>query len=214
MAGAEEVVAALDRRAERRLRGARRSTSAATTDCSSGARRGPFRLRRERGVQPAQRRRLGRRVASQVAERMLARANADGIRATVTIGAAFGCPFEGEVDPGRVARAGRASRRGRSRRRSSWPTRRRRRPAPSARPRSRASLGSACLSASISTTRATPASRTRTRRSRRASTCSTPPSAASAAARSRLAQRATSRPRISCTCCTARESRPASTSRR
>jgi isopropylmalate/homocitrate/citramalate synthase len=37
------------------------------------------------------------------AERIVERAKADGIRATVTIGVAFGCPFEGEVDPGRVA---------------------------------------------------------------------------------------------------------------
>ncbi len=37
------------------------------------------------------------------AERILERATADGIRATVTIGVAFGCPFEGAVDPGRVA---------------------------------------------------------------------------------------------------------------
>ena len=37
------------------------------------------------------------------AERILGRATADGIRATVTIGVAFGCPFEGAVDPGRVA---------------------------------------------------------------------------------------------------------------
>jgi isopropylmalate/homocitrate/citramalate synthase len=36
------------------------------------------------------------------AERILARASADGIRATVAIGASFGCPFEGAVDPGRV----------------------------------------------------------------------------------------------------------------
>jgi hydroxymethylglutaryl-CoA lyase len=33
---------------------------------------------------------------------ILARAHADGRRATVTIGAAFGCPFEGAVDPARV----------------------------------------------------------------------------------------------------------------
>jgi isopropylmalate/homocitrate/citramalate synthase len=38
----------------------------------------------------------------QTAERIIRRAHADGIRATVTIGAAFGCPFEGAVDPGRV----------------------------------------------------------------------------------------------------------------
>jgi isopropylmalate/homocitrate/citramalate synthase len=37
------------------------------------------------------------------AERMLARAGADGVRVTVTVGTAFGCPFEGAVDPGRVA---------------------------------------------------------------------------------------------------------------
>jgi hydroxymethylglutaryl-CoA lyase/(R)-citramalyl-CoA lyase len=37
------------------------------------------------------------------AERIVARARADGIRATVTLGTAFGCPFEGAVDPGRVA---------------------------------------------------------------------------------------------------------------
>jgi (R)-citramalyl-CoA lyase len=37
------------------------------------------------------------------AERIAERARADGIRATVTIGVAFGCPFEGPVDAGRVA---------------------------------------------------------------------------------------------------------------
>jgi len=35
--------------------------------------------------------------------RIVERARADGIRSTVTIGVAFGCPFEGAVDPGRVA---------------------------------------------------------------------------------------------------------------
>src|SRR6185436_2751428 len=35
--------------------------------------------------------------------RIVERARADGIRLTVTIGVAFGCPFEGAVDPGRVA---------------------------------------------------------------------------------------------------------------
>ncbi|HEX2044270.1 MAG TPA: hydroxymethylglutaryl-CoA lyase, partial [Gaiellaceae bacterium] len=36
-------------------------------------------------------------------ERIAARARDDGVRATATIGTAFGCPFEGSVDPGRVA---------------------------------------------------------------------------------------------------------------
>jgi len=35
--------------------------------------------------------------------RIVERARADGIRSTVTIGVAFGCPFEGAVDPARVA---------------------------------------------------------------------------------------------------------------
>jgi isopropylmalate/homocitrate/citramalate synthase len=37
------------------------------------------------------------------AELIAARASNDGVRATVTIGVAFGCPFEGAVDPGHVA---------------------------------------------------------------------------------------------------------------
>ncbi len=36
------------------------------------------------------------------AERIVRRAHGDGVRATVTIGVAFGCPFEGAVDPARV----------------------------------------------------------------------------------------------------------------
>jgi hydroxymethylglutaryl-CoA lyase/(R)-citramalyl-CoA lyase len=36
------------------------------------------------------------------AEQITRRAHTDGVRATVTIGAAFGCPFEGAVDPGHV----------------------------------------------------------------------------------------------------------------
>jgi hydroxymethylglutaryl-CoA lyase/(R)-citramalyl-CoA lyase len=35
----------------------------------------------------------------QAAGRIVERAHADGIRATVTIGASFGCPFEGRVEP-------------------------------------------------------------------------------------------------------------------
>ena len=37
------------------------------------------------------------------AQRIVERAKADGIRSTVTIGVAFGCPFERAVDPGHVA---------------------------------------------------------------------------------------------------------------
>ena len=38
----------------------------------------------------------------EAATRIVARARADGIRTAVTISVAFGCPFEGEVDEGRV----------------------------------------------------------------------------------------------------------------
>jgi isopropylmalate/homocitrate/citramalate synthase len=38
-----------------------------------------------------------------MARRIVQRAHEDERRATVTIGASFGCPFEGAVDPGRVA---------------------------------------------------------------------------------------------------------------
>jgi isopropylmalate/homocitrate/citramalate synthase len=38
----------------------------------------------------------------EAAKRIVERAHADGIRATVTIGVSFGCPFEGAVDPARV----------------------------------------------------------------------------------------------------------------
>jgi (R)-citramalyl-CoA lyase len=37
------------------------------------------------------------------AERIVTRAHEDGLRATVTISVAFGCPFVGRVDPARVA---------------------------------------------------------------------------------------------------------------
>jgi isopropylmalate/homocitrate/citramalate synthase len=40
--------------------------------------------------------------SAQAAERIISRAHADGLRATVTIGVSFGCPFEGAVDPERV----------------------------------------------------------------------------------------------------------------
>lgn len=40
----------------------------------------------------------------EAAKAIVERAHGDGIRATVTIGTAFGCPFEGAVDPARVLR--------------------------------------------------------------------------------------------------------------
>jgi hydroxymethylglutaryl-CoA lyase/(R)-citramalyl-CoA lyase len=46
----------------------------------------------------------GARVEDSIgtARRIAARARGDGVRCAVTLSVAFGCPFEGEVDPGRV----------------------------------------------------------------------------------------------------------------
>lgn len=101
MAGAEEVVAAVERRAGVVYAGLALNE------------RGYERLR-ESGLDEVHysfgateefnRRNAGASVEEGAvgAERILARAAADGIRATVTIGVAFGCPFEGAVDPGHV----------------------------------------------------------------------------------------------------------------
>ena len=40
--------------------------------------------------------------AATAIDAMIARAHADSVRATVTLGTSFGCPFEGAIDPGRV----------------------------------------------------------------------------------------------------------------
>jgi (R)-citramalyl-CoA lyase len=101
MAGAEEVVAAIERREGVVYAGL------AVNE------RGYDRLR-ESGLDEVHvafaateefnRRNAGATVEESVAaaERIVARATDDGIRSTVTIGVAFGCPFEGAVDPGRV----------------------------------------------------------------------------------------------------------------
>jgi isopropylmalate/homocitrate/citramalate synthase len=44
----------------------------------------------------------GTEDSAQAGERIVARAREDGIRATVTLGTAFGCPFAGSIDPGVV----------------------------------------------------------------------------------------------------------------
>jgi isopropylmalate/homocitrate/citramalate synthase len=41
--------------------------------------------------------------AAEAAEAMIGEAHAAGLRATITLGASFGCPFEGKVDPGIVS---------------------------------------------------------------------------------------------------------------
>lgn len=102
MAGAEEVVAAIERRA------------GVTYAGLAVNERGYDRLR-ESGLDEVHyafaateefnRRNAGATVEEGLAaaEQIVTRAREDGIRSTVTIGVAFGCPFEGAVDPGHVA---------------------------------------------------------------------------------------------------------------
>jgi len=101
MAGAEEVVAAVERRDGVVLAGLALNE------------RGYERLRDARldevhfafaATDEFNRRNAGATVeeGAEAGLRIVERARADGIRATVTIGVAFGCPFEGAVDPGRV----------------------------------------------------------------------------------------------------------------
>jgi hydroxymethylglutaryl-CoA lyase/(R)-citramalyl-CoA lyase len=101
MAGAEEVVAAIERREGVVYAGL------ALND------RGYDRLR-DTGLDEVHfafavseefnRRNSGAEVEDSVQSgmRMLEAARRDGIRATVTLGTSFGCPFEGAIDPGRV----------------------------------------------------------------------------------------------------------------
>jgi isopropylmalate/homocitrate/citramalate synthase len=101
MAGAEEVVAALDRR------------EGVTYSGLALNERGYERLR-ETGLDEVSfavgatetfsERNAGVSVegALEDAERIVKRAKQDGLRASVTISVAFGCPFEGVVDPQRV----------------------------------------------------------------------------------------------------------------
>ena len=103
MAGAEEVVAAIERREGVVYAGPRAERARATTGLlETGLDEVHFAFA---ATEEFNRRNARASVGGGVAaaERILERATADGIRATVTIGVAFGCPFEGAVDPGRVA---------------------------------------------------------------------------------------------------------------
>jgi (R)-citramalyl-CoA lyase len=101
MAGAEEVAAALDRRngveyagLALNLRGYERLRETGLDEVS-------FALG---ATESFSQRNAGASVDESIAaaEQIVERARADGIRASLTISVAFGCPFEGPVDPDRV----------------------------------------------------------------------------------------------------------------
>jgi len=101
MAGAEEVVKAIDR-------------VPGVVYCGLALNDKGYERLRETGLDEVHfafaaseefnRRNAGASVEDSVqsAERIVSRAHADGIRVTVTIGTAFGCPFERAIDPERV----------------------------------------------------------------------------------------------------------------
>jgi isopropylmalate/homocitrate/citramalate synthase len=101
MGGAEEVVAAIDRREGVVYAGLVLNEKGYDRLAAAGLDEVHFAFastetfnRRNQNASPAE--------SVEVAGRIVERAHAGGIRATVTIGAAFGCPFEGAVDPGYV----------------------------------------------------------------------------------------------------------------
>lgn len=101
MAGAEEVVAALERREGVVYAGLVLNERGYERLRQSGLREAHYTLA---ATEEFNRRNAGASVEQSMtaAERILARAAADGVRATVTISVACGCPFEGAVDPARV----------------------------------------------------------------------------------------------------------------
>jgi isopropylmalate/homocitrate/citramalate synthase len=102
MAGAEEVVAALEHREGVVVAGLALNERGYDRLRAAGLEEAHYAFA---ATDEFNRRNAGASVADGVAAglRIVERALADGIRSTVTIGVAFGCPFEGAVDPGRVA---------------------------------------------------------------------------------------------------------------
>jgi isopropylmalate/homocitrate/citramalate synthase len=101
MAGAEEVVAAIDRREgivyaglALNERGYERLRETDLDEVHFAFAASETFNRKNQNAVPEE--------SVEVAKRIVDRAHPDGIRATVTIGVSFGCPFEGAVDPGRV----------------------------------------------------------------------------------------------------------------
>ena len=101
MAGAEEVVEAVDRRAGVVLSGLALNERGYDRLRATGLDEVSFAVG---ATESFSQRNAGASVEAAIgdAERIVGRAKDDGIRASVTISVAFGCPFEGPVDSGRV----------------------------------------------------------------------------------------------------------------
>ena len=101
MAGAEEVVAAIEREPDVVYAGLALNDKGYDRLLASGLDEVHFAFA---CTETFNRRNQNASVEESVAsaKRTVDRAHRDGLRATVTIGVAFGCPFEGAVDPARV----------------------------------------------------------------------------------------------------------------
>jgi isopropylmalate/homocitrate/citramalate synthase len=101
MAGAEDVVAALDRRDGVVYAGLALNEHGYERLRETGLGEVSFALA---ATESFSQRNAGASVEESVgaAERIVTRAREDGLRASLTISVAFGCPFEGPVDPDRV----------------------------------------------------------------------------------------------------------------
>jgi isopropylmalate/homocitrate/citramalate synthase len=101
MAGAEAVVAALDRQPGVVYAGLALNEKGYDRLVATGLDEVHFAFA---ATETFNQRNQGSTVADSLATaaRIVARAHEDGLRATVTVSTAFGCPFEGLVDPGRV----------------------------------------------------------------------------------------------------------------
>ena len=216
MAGAEEVMAAIERRPGTIYAGLVLNERGYERAVAAGVDEVHYAFPGHRRVlRAATRTRRSRRAVETSGGDRAPRAKDDGVRVTVTLSVAFGCPFEGAVDPAHVLDIARAGRRDASPTRSSSPTR----SASACRRRSRRSCAGVAGArrpgrlplpqhAQHRLRQRGRRDRRRVRRARRVA------SAAPAAARSPRARPATSRPRTSSTSCTAWATRPASTSTR
>ena len=103
MAGAEEVVAAVERRPDVAYAGLVLNDRGYDRLAATGLDEAHFAFS---ATETFNQRNQGTTVAESIeaAGRIVGRARDDGIRVTVTIGVAFGCPFEGAVEPEHVLR--------------------------------------------------------------------------------------------------------------
>ena len=112
MAAAEEVVTALDRQRRRRLRRPRAERARLRAARAAGLDEVRVRVRSDRVVQPQRNQNASRwATRSKRASGSPSAPERTGSASAITISVAFGCPFEGAVDPSRVLELAAARRR-------------------------------------------------------------------------------------------------------